>query len=73
MVFNLQERSPKELLNKRGGMGEQVAASEICVWNPAFDVTPANLISGIITEKPNLYFGRGIHEDIFSLFNDLQY
>jgi methylthioribose-1-phosphate isomerase len=21
------------------------------VWNPAFDVTPANLISGIITEK----------------------
>lgn len=21
------------------------------VWNPAFDVTPANLITGIITEK----------------------
>nr|KAJ0223553.1 hypothetical protein LSAT_V11C200091540 [Lactuca sativa] len=47
----IEERSPKELLNTRGGMGEQVAASEICVWNPAFDVTPANLISGIITEK----------------------
>ncbi|CAI9290202.1 unnamed protein product [Lactuca saligna] len=47
----IEERSPKELLNTHGGMGEQVAASVICVWNPAFDVTPANLISGIITEK----------------------
>ncbi|KAL8189088.1 hypothetical protein R6Q57_029349 [Mikania cordata] len=47
----IEERSPKELLNARGGLGEQVAASGISVWNPAFDVTPANLISGIITEK----------------------
>ncbi|KAL6331074.1 hypothetical protein AAG906_009502 [Vitis piasezkii] len=47
----IEERSPKELLNSRGGLGEQVAASGICVWNPAFDVTPANLIAGIITEK----------------------
>ncbi|XP_050371300.1 methylthioribose-1-phosphate isomerase [Argentina anserina] len=47
----IEERSPKELLNTRGGLGEQVAASGISVWNPAFDVTPASLISGIITEK----------------------
>uniref|UniRef100_A0A7C8ZRD7 Methylthioribose-1-phosphate isomerase n=1 Tax=Opuntia streptacantha TaxID=393608 RepID=A0A7C8ZRD7_OPUST len=47
----IEERSPKELLNARGGLGEQVAASGIAVWNPAFDVTPANLITGIITEK----------------------
>nr|AFK33839.1 unknown [Lotus japonicus] len=47
----IEERSPKELLNSRGGLGEQVAASGISVWNPAFDVTPANIISGIITEK----------------------
>ncbi|GKV24721.1 hypothetical protein SLEP1_g34302 [Rubroshorea leprosula] len=47
----IEERSPKELLNSRGGLGEQIAASGICVWNPAFDVTPANLIAGIITEK----------------------
>ncbi|KDP33930.1 hypothetical protein JCGZ_07501 [Jatropha curcas] len=47
----IEERSPKELLNTRGGLGEQVAASGISIWNPAFDVTPANLISGIITEK----------------------
>ncbi|KAI4344621.1 hypothetical protein L6164_011826 [Bauhinia variegata] len=47
----IEERSPKELLNSHGGLGEQIAASGISVWNPAFDVTPANLISGIITEK----------------------
>lgn len=47
----IEERSPKELLNSRGGLGEQVAASGIAVWNPAFDVTPASLISGIVTEK----------------------
>ncbi|KAK1365162.1 Methylthioribose-1-phosphate isomerase [Heracleum sosnowskyi] len=47
----IEERSSKELLNSRGGLGEQVAASGISVWNPAFDVTPANLISGVITEK----------------------
>ena len=47
----IEERSPKELLYTRGGLGEQVAASGICVWNPAFDVTPADLIAGIITEK----------------------
>jgi methylthioribose-1-phosphate isomerase len=27
------------------------AAPGINVWNPAFDITPANLIDGIITEK----------------------
>uniref|UniRef100_A0A7N0U4T7 Methylthioribose-1-phosphate isomerase n=1 Tax=Kalanchoe fedtschenkoi TaxID=63787 RepID=A0A7N0U4T7_KALFE len=47
----IEERSPNELLNARGGLGEQVAASGISVWNPAFDVTLAHLISGIITEK----------------------
>lgn len=47
----IEERSAKELLNSEGGLGKQVAASGIGVWNPAFDVTPANLISGIITEK----------------------
>ncbi|KAK9142165.1 hypothetical protein Syun_011565 [Stephania yunnanensis] len=47
----IEERSPKELLNSRGGLGEQVAASGISAWNPAFDVTPASLITGIVTEK----------------------
>ncbi|KAK9697698.1 hypothetical protein RND81_08G054700 [Saponaria officinalis] len=47
----IEERSAKELLNTHGGLGEQVAALGISVWNLAFDVTPANLIAGIITEK----------------------
>lgn len=47
----IEERSPKELLNADGGLGKQVAASGISVWNPAFDVTPANLITAIMTEK----------------------
>eukprot|EP00262_Sarcandra_glabra_P013721 TRINITY_DN386_c0_g3_i1.p1 TRINITY_DN386_c0_g3~~TRINITY_DN386_c0_g3_i1.p1 ORF type:complete len:383 (-),score=72.66 TRINITY_DN386_c0_g3_i1:226-1374(-) len=47
----IEERSAKELLHSRGGLGEQVAVSGISVWNPAFDVTPASLISAIITEK----------------------
>ncbi|CAI9766570.1 unnamed protein product [Fraxinus pennsylvanica] len=47
----IEERSAKELLYARGGLGEQVAASGISVWNPAFDITPAKIISGIITEK----------------------
>ncbi|PSS31368.1 Methylthioribose-1-phosphate isomerase [Actinidia chinensis var. chinensis] len=47
----IEEMSAKELLHSRGGLGEQVAASGISVWNPAFDVTPACMISGIITEK----------------------
>lgn len=47
----IEERSPKELLHTHGGLGEQVGASGISVWNPAFDVTSADLITGIITEK----------------------
>ncbi|XP_057851662.2 methylthioribose-1-phosphate isomerase [Cryptomeria japonica] len=47
----IEERSPKELTHALGGQGQQVAPSGISVWNPAFDITPANLISAIITEK----------------------
>ncbi|XP_073014004.1 methylthioribose-1-phosphate isomerase [Typha latifolia] len=47
----IEERSSKELLHSDGGLGKQVAASGIAVWNPAFDVTPADLITAIITEK----------------------
>ncbi|KAG9443928.1 hypothetical protein H6P81_015268 [Aristolochia fimbriata] len=49
--ITIEERSPKELLFSRGGLGEQVAAHGISVWNPAFDVTPASLITAIMTEK----------------------
>jgi methylthioribose-1-phosphate isomerase len=32
-------------------MGRQTAPDEVPVYNPAFDVTPAELIQGLITEK----------------------
>eukprot|EP00250_Pteridium_aquilinum_P019227 c24355_g2_i1 orf=168-2612(+) len=47
----IEERSAKELTHSHGGEGLQVAASGISVWNPAFDVTPARLITAIITDK----------------------
>ena len=31
----------------------QTAAPGIAVWNPSFDVTPAELITGVITEVLN--------------------
>lgn len=31
--------------------GKRIAAPGIHVWNPAFDVTPARLIAGVITER----------------------
>ncbi|EDO49882.1 predicted protein [Nematostella vectensis] len=43
----IEERSPLELTSVKG---IPVAASGIGVWNPAFDVTPAGLITGIVTE-----------------------
>ncbi len=31
--------------------GNQIAPDDINTWNPAFDVTPAELITAIITNK----------------------
>ncbi|XP_043240059.1 methylthioribose-1-phosphate isomerase-like [Amphibalanus amphitrite] len=45
----IEERPADEMLQLAG---QRVAAQGIEVWNPAFDVTPASLITGgIITEK----------------------
>ena len=49
----IEERSPKELTHTHGGHGTQIAAHGVGVWNPAFDVTPARLITGIITDQVN--------------------
>ena len=46
--ITIEQRKPQELTHFRGA---RVAADGIGVWNPAFDVTPAALISGIITDK----------------------
>jgi methylthioribose-1-phosphate isomerase len=44
----IEERDPREITH---GFGTQTAPHGIAVYNPAFDVTPARLISGIITER----------------------
>jgi methylthioribose-1-phosphate isomerase len=44
----IEERAPTEITH---GFGRQTAPDNIRVYNPAFDVTPAHLIKGIITER----------------------
>ena len=43
----IEERDPEEI---RRGFGKQTAPDGIDVYNPAFDVTPAELIAGFIPE-----------------------
>ncbi len=44
----IEQRKAEEITM---GFGKQTAPAGIDVYNPAFDVTPAELITGIITEK----------------------
>ncbi len=44
----IEERGKEEVIR---GFGKQTAPADINVYNPAFDVTPAEYITGIITEK----------------------
>ena len=44
----IEERDPAEV---RGVAGRQTAPADSPVFNPAFDVTPAELITAIITER----------------------
>lgn len=44
----IEERDPEEI---RRGFGKQTAPDGVDVYNPAFDVTPAELIAGIVTEN----------------------
>jgi len=46
-AIHIEERPSQELTHI---FGQRIAAEGIGVWNPSFDVTPAKLISGIITE-----------------------
>ncbi len=46
--IKIEERSSKEVTHIKG---IQIAPEGISVYNPAFDVTPAENITGIITEK----------------------
>ncbi len=44
----IEERSPQEV---SGGLGRVTAPQDVACLNPAFDVTPARLIRGILTER----------------------
>jgi methylthioribose-1-phosphate isomerase len=44
----IEQRDPREVTH---GFGRQTAPEGVAVYNPAFDVTPAGLIAGIVTEK----------------------
>merc|ERR1740139_1276170 len=44
-LIEIEERSSKEMIDSVG------APKEMNCWNPAFDVTPADFITGIITEN----------------------
>ena len=44
----IEQRDPREVTH---GYGRATAPEGIDVYNPAFDVTPADLIAGIITER----------------------
>ncbi len=44
----IEERSPDEVLKIAG---KRIAPESVKVLNPAFDLTPPNLVAGIITEK----------------------
>lgn len=45
----IEERNPLEVTSIHGS--HPVAPAGVAVYNPAFDVTPADLITGIITER----------------------
>ena len=44
----IEERDPKEVSQ---GFGKRIAPEKVRIHNPAFDVTPHELITGIITEQ----------------------
>ena len=61
--ITIEERAGKEMTMIKGPLFDgasldldrvetvSIAANGIDVWNPAFDVTPAELIDGVVTEK----------------------
>ena len=44
----IEERNPIEI---RAGMGKSTAPDDVPVYNPAFDITPKELVTAIISEK----------------------
>ena len=47
-LIPIEERDDNEVTHL---MGTRIAPKDVRVYNPAFDVTPARLVSAIVTEK----------------------
>lgn len=47
-AIQIETRSPEEVLSVQG---HRIAPQGVEAWNPSFDVTPAELIDAIVTEK----------------------
>lgn len=68
-------KGPKLNANGQGGKFEEgtetiaIAAEGIDVWNPAFDVTPAELIDGVVTEVGVVEKGQDGRFDFSSIFD----
>ena len=59
----IEQRDPREVTHMRGKV--PIAPDGVEVFNPAFDVTPARLITGIITEKGIFKPGELAHAPFF--------
>ena len=58
-AIQIEERDPEEIAC---GFGKRTAPEGIHFYNPAFDVTPAELIAGFITERGILHPPFGTQE-----------
>jgi methylthioribose-1-phosphate isomerase len=43
----IEERAPAEVMGREG---EEAVATGAAVWNPAFDITPAHLVTAFVTD-----------------------
>jgi methylthioribose-1-phosphate isomerase len=62
----IEERAPEEILTLGGQI---IAANGATAWNPSFDVTPAELVDVIVTEKG--FVEHPTIEGLTTLFNEL--
>jgi S-methyl-5-thioribose-1-phosphate isomerase len=65
--IKIEERPADELTNVNG---MRIAAPGIGVWNPSFDVTPGELIDGIITELGVIQKGADGHFHVAQFIKD---
>lgn len=54
-AIKIEERSPDEVRGAKGGFGQVIwSPAKAPVYNPAFDVTPANLVTSYILDRGSL-------------------